>query len=109
MTNITVKKELGSIVQVRCFGHAGYADAGEDIVCAAISSIVQCALLGLLNVAQINVKFHRNEEEGSLTFTLPDGLNDRQRHDADVVLNTMLCGLSDLYQEYSDYLELEVE
>lgn len=32
-------------------GHAGHAAYGEDIVCAAVSAIVQTALLGLEAVA----------------------------------------------------------
>ncbi|MEG2159331.1 MAG: ribosomal-processing cysteine protease Prp, partial [Clostridia bacterium] len=101
MTTIKIKKENGSIVRVTSSGHAGYRD-GEDIVCAGISTILQTALLGLLSVAGINVKFDRDEEEGFLQFTLPEDMSREQRHDADVILGTMLCGLTDFYQEYSD-------
>ena len=34
-------KKNGKFSGFRVSGHAGYADAGEDIVCAAVSSAVQ--------------------------------------------------------------------
>ncbi len=108
MTDITIKRKNTSIVEVVADGHTGYGEAGEDIVCAGVSTLLQSALLGLLQVVQINVKFSVNEQTGSLRFTLPQNLTAQERHDADVVLNTMLCGLKDLYTEYSDYINLEV-
>lgn len=108
MTDITVKRNNGSIVEVVAQGHTGYGEAGEDIVCAAVSTLLQSALLGLLQVVGINVKFSVDEEKGSLRFTLPSLLTNEERHDADIVLNTMLCGIKDIYTEYSDYINLEV-
>jgi uncharacterized protein YsxB (DUF464 family) len=108
MTDIMIIKSDGSIKEVTVSGHTGYAERGEDIVCAGISTLVQTALLGLLSVVKINVKYTYDEEKGYLKFTLPDNLTDEERHDADVVLETMLCGLSDYYTEYSDYMKLEV-
>ena len=108
MTDVTVTRKNNHIVAVTASGHTGYGESGEDIVCAGISTLIQSALLGLLQVAQINVKYTVNEQEGSLKFTLPENLTDAERHDADVILNTMLCGLQDFYTEYSDYINLEV-
>ena len=108
MTDIKVTRKNNSIVEVTASGHTGYGESGEDIVCAGISTLIQSALLGLLNVARINVKFKVDEETGSLRFTLPQGLTAQERHDADVILNTMLCGLQDFYTEYSDFINLEV-
>ena len=108
MTDVKITRKNNHIVEVVASGHTGYGEQGEDIVCAGISTLIQSALLGLLQVAQINVKYTVNEEEGSLRFTLPTNLTEQERHDADVILNTMLCGLQDFYTEYSDYINLEV-
>ena len=108
MTDVTIKRKNNHIVEVVASGHTGYGEAGEDIVCAGISTLIQSALLGLLQVAQINVKYTVNEQKGSLRFTLPENLTEQERHDASVILNTMLCGLNDFYTEYSDYINLEV-
>ena len=108
MTDITITRKNNHIVEVTASGHTGYGESGEDIVCAGVSTLIQSALLGLLQVAGLNVKYTVNEAQGSLRFTLPEGLTDAERHDADVILNTMLCGLNDFYTEYSDYINLEV-
>ena len=108
MTDVTITRKNNHIVSVYASGHTGYGEQGEDIVCAGISTLIQSALLGLLQVAQINVKYTVDEKRGSLRFTLPENLTDGERHDADVILNTMLCGLNDFYTEYSDYINLEV-
>ena len=106
MTDITITKKNGSVVDVECIGHTGFGEEGEDILCAGLSTLVQSTLLGLLQVVGINVKYKTGE--GSLRFTLPDNLSSSQRHDADVLLNTMLVAIDDFYTEYSDYINLEV-
>ncbi len=108
MTDITVTRKNNSIVDVSASGHTGYGESGEDIVCAGVSTLLQSALLGLLQVAKINVKYRVNEEQGSIRITLPQDLTAEERHDADIILNTMLCGLQDFYTEYSDFINLEV-
>ncbi len=108
MTDVKITKKDGSIVGVTCDGHTGYGIEGEDIVCAALSSVVQTALLGLLSVAQVNVKYKRDEARGYLDISFGQELTASQRHDCDVILNTMLCGVSDLRESFSDFISLEV-
>ena len=108
MITVTVFRSDGHVDSLFIEGHSDYAEEGEDIVCAGVSTLIQSALLGLLKVVGINVKYTTDEEQGSLRFTLPQNLTPQERHDADVVLNTMLCGLDDFYTEYSDYINLEV-
>jgi uncharacterized protein YsxB (DUF464 family) len=39
-------------MKIEAAGHANYAEHGKDIVCAAVSAIMQTALLGLQAVAE---------------------------------------------------------
>ncbi len=109
MTDVKITKKAESIIKVVCDGHTGYSEKGEDIVCAALSSVVQTALLGLLAIAKVNVKYKVDEANGYLEFSLPSNLNQEQRKNSDIILNTMLCGISDLREGYSDYINLEVK
>lgn len=109
MTNVTIEKQNGSIKKIVCDGHTNYGEAGEDIVCSALSSIVQTALMGLLIIAGVNAKFERNDDKGYLSIEIPDDLDDDKKHDADVILNTMHLGISDLNEGFSDYIEVEVK
>lgn len=109
MTTVKIFKENNSIIKLEADGHTGYGEEGEDIVCASLSSVIQTALMGLLQVAIIDVKYEIHDMGAYLKFELPKQLDETQRHDADVILNTMLCGITDLVEGYSDYIELEVK
>jgi len=107
MTKVIVIRKDNHIVEVECSGHTGYAEEGEDIICAALSSIVQTALLGLMQVAGIRAEYERLDRDGYISIKIPE-LKTGKRHDADMILDTMLLGVSDLYESYSDFIELEV-
>ena len=109
MTKVKVTKRNDSIVEIECDGHTGYGVEGEDIVCSALSSIVQTAVLGLFGVAKVNVDFATDANRGYLRATLPQDLDSATRHDCDVILNTLLLGICDLHEGFSDFIELEVK
>ena len=109
MTKVTVFKKNNQITELVCDGHTFYGEKGEDIVCAALSSVVQTAVLGLMTVAGVDVDLERDEERGYLHLTLPENLNEEQRLKSSVILDTMLMGVSDLYEGFSDFIELEVK
>jgi len=50
-------------------GHAGWAESGQDVVCAALSTVLQAAYLGLSEVAHIDVSFKR--KSGRLELRWP--------------------------------------
>ena len=45
----------GALTGYRAVGHTGYAEAGQDIVCAAVSALTQSTLNGLKNVLEAPV------------------------------------------------------
>ena len=50
MTQVEVVRKDGHIVSLKTSGHTGYGVEGEDIVCAALSSVIQTAIMGLLHI-----------------------------------------------------------
>ena len=109
MTKVTVRKRNNKIFEVECDGHTNYGENGEDIVCASLSSVVQTAVLGLLMIVMVELDMKRDDEQGYLKFTLPENLSEVQEIQASAILDTMMCGISDLYEGFSDYIELEVK
>ena len=109
MTKVVILKKNNKIFDVECDGHTNYGEKGEDIVYASLSSIVQTAVLGLLMIAELELKMKRDDERGYLKFTLPEKLNEKQDIQACAILDTMVCGISDLYESFSDFIELEVK
>ncbi len=108
MTDITVYKSGDSYTRLVCEGHTGFGEHGEDIVCSALSSIVQTGALGMLMVACANVEVIRDDKRAYLEIVVPQNLDTNKAHDVQVIFATMLCGVSDLYSEYSDFINLEV-
>lgn len=107
MITIRVERKKGQIISLTACGHSGYEDVGKDIVCAAVSMVVQTALLGLIGYAGIEVDYKRRDEANYLKFTLPDSLTVKQRQDADAILCTMWLGIKDMHEGFSDFIELE--
>jgi uncharacterized protein YsxB (DUF464 family) len=55
-------------------GHAGFADSGDDIVCAAVSAILQAARLGLESYA--NVPLDARQRSGEFHIAWSDSARD---------------------------------
>ena len=106
MTTVTVfRRPDGSLSGFDCRGHANYADAGEDIVCAAISALTQGTLNGLLNVLQAPVDYRIDEKDGILTASLgevPEG----KRAGAQLLLETLVSALQMIEADYARFLRV---
>lgn len=110
MTKIWVTKKDNSIIQIESKGHTGYAQEGHDIVCAAISSILQTAILGLSKVVGVDVKVDiRDGKESHLKATIEGDLDKATRRECDIVLETMLLGIADISAGFSKFVKLEVK
>lgn len=108
MTSVKIVKTDNHIVSVECDGHTDYGEEGEDIVCAALSSVIQTAALGLFRVAGIReVKLERDDRAARFAIRVGK-LSVSDRHDADVILETMLAGIADLHEGFSKFIKLEV-
>ena len=59
MINITVKKRKGSYLDFLSKGHAGYAEEGQDIVCAAVSALIITTVNSLENLRKSRLKRKR--------------------------------------------------
>ena len=104
MIKIEVVKYNEFIKSILVKGHANYSN-GEDIVCAAVSSVVQTALLGLNNVLNLNIDFVR--KDGYLSFKIPEKLNEEKQIHCEVILKTMLEGLKDIQNGYQKFVKVE--
>ncbi|MGL4524683.1 MAG: ribosomal-processing cysteine protease Prp [Spirochaetia bacterium] len=85
-------------------GHAGYARAGEDIVCAAFSVLVRTILRQALKSGWVEA---HEINEGILSFSLFSDV----RIDERVLLmaDFLIMGLQDLQHEYPQQLKLKIE
>ena len=85
-------------------GHSGYAEAGSDIVCAAISAVVAMAECTINDVCGARAKVRVKDEQARITLTLPASCDEEESVQA--VLAGMLIYLCGLRDEYPDHIEV---
>ena len=85
-------------------GHSGYAEAGSDIVCAAVSAVVTMAEATINDVCGAKAKVRVKEEDARITLTLPTSCDEEESVQA--VLAGMLLTLCSMRDEYPDYIEV---
>ena len=89
----------GRVSGFACKGHAGYAQAGYDIVCAAVSALsINCAN-ALETVAGVHPE--TAEKDGFLTVRLAP---DQMSHDAQVILRVFQQGIGDIAASYPKHI-----
>ncbi len=104
MTEITVYSKNGALVGFEAAGHTGYAEHGEDIVCAAVSAITQTAVIGIKELVKAPCALE--VMDGGLCLMLDRSVRGEQLKKAELILETMLMGLRSIENDYSDYLKL---
>lgn len=93
--------------EVQSFAISGHANAdvhGKDIVCAAISVLSQTTLIGLYEIAKIEIDY--NIQDGNLVCKLPINLTNDERQKANILLETMIIGIKNIYESYSQYIAI---
>ena len=85
-------------------GHSGYAEAGSDIVCAAISAVVTMAEATINEVCGAKAKVRVKDEQARVTLMLPASCDEEDTVQA--VLAGMLVTLCSLRDDYEDYIEV---
>ena len=70
MTTASFFKENGKFKKFSISGHSGYATAGEDIVCAAISSMVRLTANNITNSFSLPADISVDEETAVISLSL---------------------------------------
>ena len=103
MITVELKKTENTITGFTVEGHAGFAEEGEDIVCASVSSVVWCTVNGILSVADIPADCE--SRDGFVSCNLPS-LTDEKRQQADLLLESMEAFLRELMGQYPDFVKV---
>lgn len=92
---IKVKVKPDSIIVI---GHANSGPRGQDIVCAAVSAVVQTYLFTLQELFGVV----GDVLQGYIQIPLPD--TDRDR--IDLLTQSLLIGLGSIQQQYPDKIQI---
>ncbi len=103
MTRVEVRLGQGKLIKkITVKGHAGYAEYGNDIVCAGISTLLMTGALAVRELIGIEIL----EEccDGKLVLEVPtDIVDDRLQ----VILQTVVIGLRDIESGYPKNIEIK--
>lgn len=105
MTNVTVFCVQERITRLCCKGHAGAKAAGENVVCAAVSILMQNCVNALEQVAGVTPQVTADEALALIDISLPPMESERGR-DAQTILRTTVLGLTDIGKAYPKLVKL---
>ena len=103
MLRVTVEQGPAGIRSISAAGHTGFAESGSDIVCAAVSTLMQALWIGLEDVLAI----------ADLTVESDPGVPlmriswEREDDTAQAIARTICIALDGVAREYPDYVEID--
>ena len=106
MTTVKVIRDERGVRSITVSGHAGYDARGKDIVCAAASVLIITCANALESVAKLAPLVSERAQPAEMTVSLPSGLTPEQDYDAQIILQTVLQGYTDIAAQYPRHLKI---
>lgn len=107
MIKITIyKNQEDDYVGFRCIGHAGYAESGKDIICAAVSVLILNTMNSIEKFTYDKFKMENDEKNGKLEclFSSKAGV------EAALLMDSMVLGLQGIEEQYgNEYLKVIIK
>ena len=105
MTYITFYQDSeGAVTGFETSGHAGYAQRGEDIVCAGISALVINAINSVEQFTEDEFTLDVDSENGGFVFRLKE----KPSKEAALLLNSLILGLQRMEDEEENRQYIDV-
>lgn len=102
MTEITYTMENGRYT-LEAQGHAGYDKHGHDIICAAVSALLQMGWAGMER--ECNARGQQKQADGYFWFDCV--VNDDERKEADTLMKSVIYGLQLIAEGAPAYLKVQ--
>lgn len=99
MVTITFLNAAGKCTGLEASGHAGYGPEGSDIVCAAVSALIQGTMLSINCLTVLETI--QQKAGGKLVFRIRDPDETTQ-----ILFASLELALSELQTEYSAFIEV---
>lgn len=106
MTTVTFLTEERRIIGFDAVGHSGYGEAGEDIVCAAITSAVRLVNATINDVMGLCASVKVNEDTATIALRLPGSLGQTAESTCQNLLAGLMVYLTELHDEYPEHIEV---
>ena len=107
MISATLYRGKDGLSACRITGHSGQAEAGRDIVCAAVS-ILGCTCVNAMESVCGLIPLITENEDGVLAFQLPE-MTPEENAKAQILMGALKQGLTDLADSYPQNVTLKIE
>ena len=111
MTNVVLKKENGFWIRLEIYGHADYANFGEDIVCAAISTSVIMSINLLERVIPNHFVVSQDDKKGYICLKniCYNDINDEKFIFINQIFENLKDGILEIQAKYPKNLNVKIE
>ncbi|MBQ9633369.1 MAG: ribosomal-processing cysteine protease Prp [Lachnospiraceae bacterium] len=106
MISIVIEKSSGICRSFSCVGHAGFAESGKDIVCAAASVLVINTVNAIDQLTDTPIEVSTDRDSGRIVARFPRDPDEK----AGVLLEAMEMGLQEICNQYGRrYISFQVK
>ncbi len=103
MINVTFYKDSSHDYKGFKFcGHAGYAESGKDIVCAAVSVLVINFINSVEALTDDKFNLKQDENKGLIDFDFSGDISNESK----VLMNSLVLGISEIQKENKKYIQI---
>ena len=106
MTTVRFRTEGNRVTGFDSAGHSGYAEEGEDIVCAAITSAIRLVEATVNDVLGLAASVKIREESATISLRLPGGLDPTAESTCQALMTGLMVYFAQLHDEYPDNIEV---
>ena len=110
MIYVTIQESLDEEIRaLEVRGHAGYAEHGQDIVCAAVSAVTIGAVNSIENLLGIDLEVTADEEQGLLQWEVPKLQEEATNLQLQLLMRMTIETLQMIEKEYTNFIKIKIE
>ena len=96
MIRCEVDREDGVYRGFRCAGHAGYAESGQDIICAAVSALVINTANSIEAFCDQKFTIRTDEKTGLIEMRFTDPVREKTA----LLMDSFVLGMTGIREQY---------
>jgi hypothetical protein len=107
MIEISLFYKQQRLYRCRFSGHAGYAQHGEDIVCAGVSTLALTTISAIEQLTKEKMVLKEvDNKKGIIDCYFPEREKGRLNAEATLLLEAMCLGLKSIQEMYGEYITI---
>ncbi len=99
------KRADGAYSSIKTKGHALFADAGKDVVCAAASVLIINTVNAVDELTSCSIELlSEDKEKGIIEVSFPEGTDEK----GTLLMDALVQGLKGIAKDHSENLDLRI-